>query len=163
MPTMTDNTPINLGDILSAPKQNTIFTTGRVRGWSPDGSMVILGWLGAVPRDSLRVADPDTCDSRFAALYRPATENQWGNEYTPPDWVNPVQLELPLERRGTCQGGDTIPGLEANLCRCSSCRGMAAGGVWWVDTAMQQRVLKKQTAFNFQQIVGDMALEDALT
>lgn len=149
------NQDIQLGTILAASNANTLFNAGRVRGISPDGSQVILGWLGVVPATALEPANPDTEGYQFAALYRPVTVNEWGVDTTPPSWVPPVQLELPLDQRRGCNPGEGIPGLDAELCRCWGCRRRATGGVWWADGAMRERVLKRRTAYQFKAVLGD--------
>jgi hypothetical protein len=43
------------------------------------------------------------------------------------------------------EGG--IPGLDANLCRCSRCREEASGGVYWVNRWMIERLLRKRSSY----------------
>ena len=79
-----------------------------------------------------------------------------------------LELELitesgtPNPRHNPCSGilsGDLlpgfIPGLDASLCRCSCCTGRATGGVWWFDSQMRQRVLKRKTEYRFTVVAGD--------
>ncbi len=56
----------------------------------------------------------------------------------------------------------SIPGLDSTLCKCEVCRSRAVGGVWWFDSWMRQRVLKRQVAYNFTVASGD-SLRDAET
>jgi hypothetical protein len=84
--------------------------------------------------------------------------------------IKPHQLELelitesgqPNPRHKPCPGilsgalaPGFIPGLDASLCRCSGCAGRATGGVWWFDSQMRHRVLKRKTGYRFTVQAGD--------
>jgi hypothetical protein len=49
----------------------------------------------------------------------------------------------------------SIPGLDATLCRCEGCTKRAIAGVWWFDSWMRRRVMKRQIAYNFTIAAGD--------
>ena len=73
-----DGHPVRLGDVLTGP-QTGPFSNGRVKGWSPCGQWVYVGWLGVVPLHQAAWA----CDiegTHFARLYRPVKENRWESE-----------------------------------------------------------------------------------
>ncbi len=70
--------PVKLGDVLTGPPSG-LFTCGRIKGWSPCGRFIYTGWLGVVPVDSAGWCC-DLEESRFARLYKPATENLWESE-----------------------------------------------------------------------------------
>jgi hypothetical protein len=73
---MIDGCPVALGDLVSGPSCGP-FSNGRVKGWSPCGGWLYVGWLGVVAIDRAAWA----CDlegTAFARLYRPVTSNQWG-------------------------------------------------------------------------------------
>ena len=73
-----DGIPVRLGDVLTGPPAGP-FSNGRVKGWSPCGRWVYVGWLGVVALDQAAWA----CDldaSKFARLYRPVQENRWESE-----------------------------------------------------------------------------------
>ena len=46
-------------------------------------------------------------------------------------------------RQGELPPG-SIPGLDANLCRCPACRATAKDGIWWFDPPFRERVRKKE-------------------
>ena len=84
--------------------------------------------------------------------------------------IKPLQLELELvtvnnsltKQNGPCSSmldgtlsPGSIPGLDATLCRCKDCQGRAGGGVWWFDSWMRLRVLKRQIAYSFTINSGD--------
>jgi hypothetical protein len=77
-PPTIDNIPVALGDVVSGPPAGP-FTNGRLKGWSPCGRFLYVGWLGVVPTDSAGWCC-DLKESHFARLYRPATENLWVSE-----------------------------------------------------------------------------------
>jgi hypothetical protein len=71
-----DGIPVRLGDIVTGPEAGCM-EAGRVRGWSPDGRSLYVGWLGVV-----RLEDVRWCTvlpiAAFPRLYRPVRSNQWG-------------------------------------------------------------------------------------
>lgn len=71
-----DNVPVRLGDVVSGPAVGG-FTNGRVKGVSPDGTMLYIGWLGVVKIEDCQWAT-DIKETKFARLYRAVTENRWG-------------------------------------------------------------------------------------
>jgi hypothetical protein len=73
-----DNIPVNLGDVVSGPAVGG-FTNGRVKGWSPCGQWLYLGWLGVIHVDQAQWCT-DIESSAFARLYRPVGENRWESE-----------------------------------------------------------------------------------
>jgi len=175
---MIDNIPVNLGDVVSAPAVG-IFTNGRVKGISPDGTMLDVGWLGVVPASDCQWAT-DLKETQFARLYRVATENQWDepadSETNPAITTSLVQLELELvpssnariDRPNTCNlmlGGMShsrlIPGLDADLCRCPDCTKRADGGTWWFNSWMRDQVLKRRTAYRFKLTDGETLRDNA--
>ena len=73
-----DGHPVALGDVLTGPQTGPV-SNGRVKGWSPCGQWVYVGWLGVVPLHHAAWC----CDieaSKFARLYRPVQENRWESE-----------------------------------------------------------------------------------
>jgi hypothetical protein len=72
---MIEDIPVNLGDVVSGPVVG-IFTNGRVKGISPDGTMLYVGWLGVVKVAECQWAT-DLSDTKFARLYRAVTDNRW--------------------------------------------------------------------------------------
>lgn len=75
---MIDGCTVALGDVISGPSAGP-FSNGRVKGWSPDGKFLYVGWLGIVPIEKAEWCC-DLDESKFARLYRPVTENRWGCE-----------------------------------------------------------------------------------
>jgi hypothetical protein len=80
--------PVQLGDVVSGPATGG-FTNGRVKGISPCGQWLYIGWLGVVAiADCHWATDIDA--TKFARLYRPVAENRWteavtmGGETMPP-------------------------------------------------------------------------------
>ena len=73
-----DGHPVALGDVLSGPP-TSIFSNGRIKGWSPCGEWLYIAWLGVV---HVRHAGwcRDIEASKFARLYRPVKENRWESE-----------------------------------------------------------------------------------
>jgi len=77
-----DNRPINLGDILiyapgTAQALEVLIEDGAlVKGWSPCGQFVYLGWAGIVPLADCSWADPQTAPP-LERLYKVPTENKW--------------------------------------------------------------------------------------
>jgi hypothetical protein len=84
--------------------------------------------------------------------------------------IKPLQLELELvttsnvltKQYRPCSSildgvlaPGSIPGLDATLCRCDACKVRAGGGIWWFDSWMRLRVLKRQVAYNFTVSSGD--------
>ena len=167
-----DNIPVNLGDVVSGPAVG-IFTNGRVNGISPDGTLLDVGWLGVVPVADCQWAT-DLKETQFARLYRVATENQWvepaDSEPNPAMTTSLVQLELELVTSGKdltaknrpCKvvldglsHSRLIPGLDASLCRCDACTGRANGGIWWFNSWMRERVLKRRSDYRFKLTDGE--------
>ena len=73
-----DGHPVALGDVLAGP-QTGPFSNGRLKGWSPCGGWLYVGWLGVVPvHQAAWCCDIDA--SKFARLYRPVQENRWESE-----------------------------------------------------------------------------------
>ena len=68
--------PLCLGDIVIGPEAGPM-TAGRVKGWSPSGDLVYVGWLGVVPLASLEWCS-DLATAQFPGLYRPVVANRWG-------------------------------------------------------------------------------------
>lgn len=62
---------------------------------------------------------------------------------------------------GTTTHPRTIPGLDADLCRCPACTDRAEGGIWWFNSAMRESILKRRTAFRFRLDGGDLARDEA--
>lgn len=69
----------------------------------------------------------------------------------------PKTKEMPVERR-RCTGY-AIPGLDADLCRCSKCVKEAKDGVWWFSAEMRDPKKKRERIGSFDG-VGDVAVED---
>lgn len=69
----------------------------------------------------------------------------------------PKTKELPVERR-KCSGY-AIPGLDADLCRCTGCVAQAKDGVWWFSAEMRDPRKKKERIGSFDGM-GDVAIED---
>lgn len=73
-----DGHPLALGDVLTGPP-TSIFSNGRVKGWSPCGRWIYLGWVGIVALDQAAWCT-DIEASKFARLYRPVVSNRWESE-----------------------------------------------------------------------------------
>lgn len=72
-----DNVPVQLGDVVSGPPTGGGFCTGRVKGISPCGQWLYVGWLGVVALADCQWAT-DIASTKFARLYRPVADNRWG-------------------------------------------------------------------------------------
>lgn len=167
--------PVQLGDVVSGPDVGC-FTNGRVKGISPDGTMLYVGWLGIVKTKDCQWAT-ELKETQFARLYRVVTEDQWDEAITPSPNTAPKitqQLELEIvtkahaktDHNAPCEvisnglgHPGLIPGLDASLCRCNACTARTDDGAWWFDSWMRQRVLKRQTEYQFQ-VVGDLVRDE---
>lgn len=67
--------PVQLGDVVAGPAVGG-FSNGRVKGISPCGGFLYVGWLGVVPVADCQWAT-DIASTKFARLYRAVTENRW--------------------------------------------------------------------------------------
>ena len=75
---MIDGCAVSLGDVVTGP-QSGPFSNGRVKGWSPCGGYLYVGWLGVVPIEKAQWCC-DLEESKFSRLYRPVAENRWESE-----------------------------------------------------------------------------------
>ena len=75
---MIDGCPVQLGDVVTGPQTGT-FSNGRVKGWSPCGDWLYVGWLGCIPTRAAAWCE-DIESSHFARLYSPVQENRWQSE-----------------------------------------------------------------------------------
>ena len=65
----------NLGGLLEGFTGNG----ARVKGWSPCGNFLYIGWAGVVPATSCSWVT-DIASTKFARRYRPVSHNRWFEE-----------------------------------------------------------------------------------
>jgi hypothetical protein len=49
----------------------------------------------------------------------------------------------------------SIPGLDADMCRCPECLTRAVAGIWWTNEWMRERIRLRKTAFRFNLTSGE--------
>lgn len=84
--------------------------------------------------------------------------------------IIPIQLEMeittlsnvPTDKHSPCKvmldglsHPRMVPGLDATLCRCDDCTERAEGGIWWFNSWMRERVIKRKSGYTFAVATGD--------